>query len=318
MRSRQEVAAAEAEREAAALASLDDKLRLVADLVAAVVGGYSTGLFLYGGGGVGKSFSVLKQLALLKADYRVFNSRMTAKGLYLVLENYPDAVHVLEDMERLTNDRDAQGVLRSALWSQGDQERTVTWVTAEGEQRFGFRGGVIMLSNRPLANLPELQALATRISVFKLEVSDVEMAAQMRRIARNGWSRYQHRLDAEQARAVAEYLIHECRAAHCPLDLRLLDHAASYYLLWESGHSACHWHDLVSSRVRQAACPFKHAVSNLSAAERQDRERDLVRNILGQTEDAEERLRLWTGQTGKGKSTFYTRKRQVEAGEFDG
>jgi hypothetical protein len=317
MRFRKDAAADEAEREAAALASLDNKLKLVADRITAVVSGKSTGLYLCGAGGLGKSYTVVRQLQKLEADYRIFNSRMSGKGLFRALEKYPNSVHVLEDMERLTNDRDGQGVLRSALWSQADQERVVTWTTSEGEQRFSFHGGVIMLSNRPLADLPELRALATRISVFKLEVSDAEMVGQMRRLARNGWTRYQHRLDAEQCQEVAEFVIRECRQAQCPLDLRLFDNSCMDYLLWESNEASCHWHDLVASRVRQAAAHFRHEVSLLSAEERQAKERDLVKAIMAQTEDLEERLQLWTGQTGKRKSTFYTRKRQVESGEFD-
>jgi hypothetical protein len=114
-------------------------------------------------------------LKSLSADYRLFNSRMTAKGLFKALEKAPDAVHVLEDMERLTRDRDAQGVLRSALWAQPGHDRAVTWTTATGgEERFVFRGGVIMIANAPLADLPELRALATRIALVKLDVSDAE------------------------------------------------------------------------------------------------------------------------------------------------
>lgn len=66
-------------------------------------------------------------------------------------------------MERLTKDPDAQGVLRSALWSQPGHDRVVTWTPATGGPlRFIFRGGLILISNRPPADLPEVRALATR------------------------------------------------------------------------------------------------------------------------------------------------------------
>src|SRR6516225_5140582 len=168
------------EAESEALISLDRKLRLVDDRVAAVVRGYQTGLYLCGARGLGKSYSVHRQLQLLDCDYRTFNSRMTALGLFRALEMAADAIHVLEDMERIVNDRDAQGVLRSALWSQADRERVVTWTTSAGEQRVTFRGGLIMLANRPLGDLPKLRALASRIAVHKLEITDAEMAAHMR------------------------------------------------------------------------------------------------------------------------------------------
>jgi hypothetical protein len=281
-----------------AQASLDRKLQMVNDRVTAVVRGYATGLYLCGAGGLGKSYSVYRQLQHLECDFRTFNARMTGKGLFRALQNAPDSVHVLEDMERVTADRDAQGVLRSALWSQADRERVVTWTTSEGEQRFEFRGGIIMLANTPLSDLPELRALATRIPVYKLDISDAEMVAQLRRIASRGWSRYQHSLDAEKCGEVCEYIIKECRKANCPLDLRLLDNSCLDYLQWESNNSHCHWQDLVANRIRQAAAHFRHEVAGESCEERQARERDLVREILRLTDDAEERVRLWTEKTG--------------------
>jgi len=64
-------------------------------------------------------------------------------------------------------DKDAQGVLRSALWSQrgedGKLKRVVTWGTARGIESIVFSGGIIMLSNRPLTDMPELRAIRTRI-----------------------------------------------------------------------------------------------------------------------------------------------------------
>ena len=43
------------------LASLERKLQLIRDLITAVVKGFKTGLFLYGSGGMGKSFTVLRR-----------------------------------------------------------------------------------------------------------------------------------------------------------------------------------------------------------------------------------------------------------------
>src|SRR5262245_3511796 len=116
------------------LARFEQKLQLVRDWTGGVVAGYNTGFYLYGDGGVGKSRTVLNELTRLKANFKLFNSRMTGRGLFNSLEKFPDAVHVLEDMEQITRDKGALGVLRSALWSQrrgdgGSQERLVTWTT---------------------------------------------------------------------------------------------------------------------------------------------------------------------------------------------
>src|SRR5207237_9727708 len=109
-----------------ALASHEKKMQLLCDLVTAVVKGFKNGLFLYGSGGTGKSFTVLGRLQSLQAGYQLHNSRMTAKGLFCTLKHAPDAVHVLEEMERITKDADAQGVLRSALWAQPGHARVIT------------------------------------------------------------------------------------------------------------------------------------------------------------------------------------------------
>jgi hypothetical protein len=309
--------AAEGRNDQEALASLDKKLLLVDDCVTAVVGHYETGLYLYGSGGLGKSYTVMKKLEELGASVKVFNSRMTPKGLFLALEKAPDAVHVLEDMERLTDDRDAQGVLRSALWSQPDKPRQVTWTTATGgEHRFEFRGGIIMLANRPLHDLPELRALATRISVHKLEISEAEMTAQLRRIAGEGFGRGKHQLDAEKSLQVAEFVIAECKAAGCPLDIRLFDHSCLDFLQWDANNSACNWKDRVTNRINQTVLHFRHAVVTMSKEERMDSERETVHRICAQTQDGEEQVKLWKERTGKSRATFHRRKQELGHPDF--
>jgi hypothetical protein len=298
------------------LAALDAKLALVSDRVRAVVGGYQTGLYLCGAAGLGKSYSVLTLLESQEANYRVFNSRMTAKGLFRALEKAPDAVHVLEDMERVTSDRDAQGVLRSALWAQPGKDRVVTWVTSEAEARFAFSGGIIMLANRPLTDMPELRALATRIAVHKLEITDEEMAANIRRIAGNGFARGKHNLTSEQSIEICDYVVSECRIAHCPLDLRLLDNACLDYLQWETNQTNCHWRDLVANRIRQSVLHFRHEIERMSREDRLELERKIVRQICDETEDTEKRVKKWQKETGKSQATFYRRKAELESGEF--
>jgi hypothetical protein len=308
------------EGDKAALASLEKKHQVVCDHVTAVARGYKSGLYLYGSGGVGKSFTVLRHLEKLDAAHQLYNSRMTAKGLFLALARAPDAVHVLEDMERLTKDADAQGLLRGALWAQPGHDRVVTWTTAtDGAQRITFRGGLILISNRPLANLPELRALATRIEVHKLEVTDAELAALMRHLAARGY-RPQDKVvvGPEECLRVTEHLLKECRAAGCPLDLRLQQKAFQTYLQFAADCSVSHWEDLVAASVREATYHFRHEPNTTSPEIRKTLRRRAVRAILLKTADAKEQERLYTEQTGASRADFYRRKREVDSGEFDG
>jgi hypothetical protein len=303
----------------AALANLARKQLLLRDRVTAVATGMQTGLYVYGAGGVGKSHTVLSHLDELGVTYKLFNSRMTAKGLYIALSRAPDAVHVLEDMERLTNDRDAQGVLRSALWAQPGRDRVITWTTGTGgEERFIFRGGVILIANRPLAALPELRAVATRIAVLRLELTDAEAVALMRHLAAGGYGIGEKlALEPAECLKVTEYLIRECRAAGCPLDLRLQANSYRDYLLWEQDQTRCGWEDLVASRVREAAHHFRQEPTALSREERQAQRRQIAKEVVAQTPDASEQERLYRERTGKSRADFYRRKREAESGEFD-
>lgn len=295
------------------------KYHLLRDLATAVAKGFKSGLYLYGAGGVGKSYTVLRHLDELKAPFHLFNGRMTGKGLFLALGAAPDTVHVLEDMERLTKDPDAQGVLRSALWAQPGHDRLVTWTTAtDGARRFVFRGGLILISNRPLDNLPELRALATRIEVHRLDVTEAEQAAQMRRLARQGYSQNgKVVLEPDECHQVTEHLLRECRAAGCPLDLRLQQKSYQTYRQWRSDHSHCHWQDLVAASVREATYHFRHETNPLPREARLARRRNVLRAIFRQEEDTKEQQRLYEEQTGASRADFYRRKYEIESGDFD-
>lgn len=308
------------DRDEEALASLEKKLRLVRDHVTAVGRGYQTGCYLYGNGGVGKSYTVITHLESLGVPYQLFNSRMTAKGLFVTLEKAPDAIHVLEDMERLTKDPDAQGVLRSALWAQPGHERLVTWTTAaDGSQRFPFRGGLILISNRPLADLPELRALATRIEVHRMEATDAELAALMRKVAGQGF-----RLDdkvglgPEECLKVTAFLLKECRAAGCPLDLRLQQKAFRSYLQFAADYSFSHWEDLVAASVREVTCHFRHEQDTTSPEARKAQRRKVVREIIANEADVSEQLKLYMERTKQSRADFFRRKQEVLSGEFEG
>jgi hypothetical protein len=99
------------------LETLESKLQIVRDRTRSVARGYGNGLYLWGEGGISKSYSVLSELECLKADYVLNNSRLTGRGLFDLLQDFPDQVQVLEEAEPIFDDRNACGVIRSALWA---------------------------------------------------------------------------------------------------------------------------------------------------------------------------------------------------------
>jgi hypothetical protein len=303
-----------------ALASYERKLHLVRDFVTGVAKGFKTGLFLFGPGGVGKSHTVLRHLEQLGVGYQLWNSRMTAKSLFLTLKEAPDAVHVLEEMERITKDPDAQGVLRSALWAQPRHDRVVTWNTAkDGQQRFVFRGGLILIGNRPLADLPELRALATRIEVHRLDVTDAELTAVMRDLASRGYRQKDKMvIGPEDCLAITDHLLGECRAAGCVPDLRLQQKSFQSYLQWDSDFSTSDWQDLVSASVREATHHFRHEQNTMAPEDKKKARRNILRAIMSEVgDDAKEQEKKYMAETKKSRADFFRRKREIETGDFD-
>jgi hypothetical protein len=300
------------------LEALQKKFALVRDRTASVAMGYATGFFLHGEGGVGKSHEVLGELKRLKAHFTVFNSRMTGRGLYNALEKFPDAIPVLEDMEQIMRDRGAQGVLRSALWGQrrdgdtGPVERLVTWSTSLMLHSFIFTGGIVMTSNRPLHDLPELNAVKTRVAVMHLQASDPELRALMRSVALRGYEHEGKQLAAAKCCEIAEFIIEQSLALHRSLDMRLLTNSFQDYLLWEDAESACHWRDLVATRLRERPTAFREAVAVGGRPARKQQELAVVRELLAATDDCQERLRMWQQRTGKSQAALYRRMRELE------
>lgn len=301
------------------LVTLGNKILLVEDTVTGVAKGYKHGLYLYGDGGVGKSFTVLGRLKGLDVTYQLHNSRCTARGLFHALKANPDIVHVFEDMERLVKDPDAQGVLRSAMWAQPGHERMVTWTTAkDGKEQFPFRGGIILIANRPLADLPELRALATRIEVLMFSVTEAELTAQMRHLASQGY-RHQDKLviDPETCLEITEHLLKECQSEGCRLDLRLQQKAFQTYLQWEADFTQTHWKDLVTASVKEATQHFRHESNPLPKEARHAQRRNVLRRIRKETSNVKVQQDRYCEETKASRADFFRRKHEVESGDFD-
>jgi hypothetical protein len=303
------------------LLEYEKKTQLVRDRVVGVIRGRMTGIYLWGPGGTGKSFTILSTLREYQANYRLHNSRMDGRGLFTALERDPDAVHVLEDCEQMMRNRNVRGLLRSALWGQrdggGPMERFVTWPVGGGKRELccHFEGGLIIVANLPPADLPEMDAVTTRIPVIHLAASDGEVRATMRNLARQGFEDFQgHRLTPGECLEVAEHVIDQCQGLDRTLDLRLLVNSYDDFLQWSEGEAGLHWRDLVATRVRQRPAGIRSPVevaatggTREAVAARQQADRDIARQIAQATKDPKERLERWVRETGSSRATFYRR-----------
>ena len=294
------------------LQSYESKLTLIRDYTRGVVLRFATGFFLCGNGGISKSHTVLSELEKLGADHKLFNSRMSGRGLFQALAEYPSTTHILEDMERVVTDKDAQGVLRSALWSQrgedGKLKRVITWGTARGIESTIFTGGIIMLSNRPLTDMPELRAIRTRISHLHLQATDQEISALMRQIACKGFQHGEQTMTPDECQMVCEYLIAESQTKLAHLDLRLLDNAFRDYLLWKAGHSHSHWMVLVATRLDSR----RDDAPSFPKDRQQDDDLRTLEAVLNQFPSVLTAQLEWCRIRGKSRASFFRYKRALE------
>jgi hypothetical protein len=285
----------------ASLASVEEKRQLIRDRVWGVAKGFATGLYLWGEGGISKSFTVEEALRASGTPYKASNSRVTAKGLFELLRDYPDVVHLIEDAETLFADKNAFGVLRSALWGQPGKERVVTWQTARVREEFVFAGGLILVANCPLEDVPQLRALRTRITCLEFRPTTAEVEALMRHVAGRRHGQGPYRLSPEECLEVAEEVITRSRRLRRPLDLRLLVNALQDRLQWEAGLAETPWLDLLESRLKERVVSPEGRPE--TPAQRKARERALVLLIGGLP--PKERLARWKAETGKSQAALY-------------
>jgi hypothetical protein len=300
------------------LDELEKKFQIVRDYTQSVAQGRTTDFYLFGAGGCGKSYTVTRQLKELDVPYKAYNSRMTGRGLFNALERFADAIHLLEDMEGLFRDGGARGVLRSALWGDGPTraagpiERQVTWTTFRMEHSFVFTGGLIMIGNRPFGDLPELEAVKTRIAYMQLTISDNEIMALMRHIASEGYGNAEERMDAPECLDVCEHVIGQCRGLNRMLDMRMLVNSFEDYLQWRDCRSGCHWRDLVSARVKERPTMISETHNATARSAQQQHELAVARRLLGM-ENRQERFSIWQEEVGKSEQSMYRRLNQVNA-----
>jgi hypothetical protein len=295
------------ENDAELLASLEQKLTLLRDRTRGVAERYTNGLFLWGEGGTSKSYTVEETLKSMGKAFKLSNSRITGKGLFVLLRENADAIHLLEDVETLFGDKTAFGVLRSALWGQsgadGRQERTVIWQTAIAREEFVFSGGIILISNCPLDNVPELRALKTRIPTVQYQPTNEEVAALMRKISSKGHRLGQQVLSPAECLEVAHEITTRFQRIQRNLDLRLLVNTFNDVLQWKNGSAQMHWQELLDSRLKERVLSAEEV--RLSRSQRKTEELDIVREIAGLP--CNDRLAAWIQRTGKSQAAMYRR-----------
>lgn len=187
--------------------TIDQKFKMMEQLIKMTVRGSSKGMLITGRGGIGKTYTVLdvlnrmgktdwlkaraeagitditsddeddvieekvKHLADLgeKGDYVIFKGYASAPALYRLLYEHKHRIIIFDDCDSILKNEDAVNVMKGALDTY--EERWVSWNTnatvSDLPPCFKFEGQVIIISNSEMEKVNE----AVRTRCFKVDVS---------------------------------------------------------------------------------------------------------------------------------------------------
>lgn len=299
---------------------LKQKLVLIKDRVRGVLHGHANGVYLYGRPGTSKTHTVQTMLQELNVPHVPHNGHITPGGLFALLRDNPESIIVLDDVSCIFKEPLTLQYLLAALGTPPDGSRTrlVCQGTARGHQVARFSGGIIVITNLPLADHRSevLAALKDRVHTVAYEPSDEEMAAFILEIA----SGSPRGVLKDNALMVAQFLLQECKTAGVRSSMRLfLDRALTDFQQWAAGRSQCHWQDLIRSSVQEEVTSPQHPLQDVSRKERLESERRLVLSICQEFPKAADRLKVWKEKTGGSKSPFYRHFQELKKqGLLDG
>jgi hypothetical protein len=311
--------------------SLNRRLSLVRDLVRGVSRGYYPGLYLYGPPGTGKTYTALKTLAAGNRPVKYHKGHITAIGLVELLDEYADAVVVLDDVAEVFSSPVGLQVFLAALGrSPEDAEqagrpnaRIITYKRKGVEQRIVFAGGLVAISNLELHDGGLLGAIKSRSDCVKYDPTDQELAALMLDIAANGYELKRSgagpgatrvKLSAEECREVSLFLIEQALKLGCRLDLRVLvDKSFPKRLQYANADSDNSWKDLVLLSLEERLTEPRHPPAVPARLPRQ--EPAVVRELLASGLSHSDQLARWHERTGRSPRAFYRwQARLTEAG----
>jgi hypothetical protein len=296
------------------LQELHDQLVLIKDRVRGVVHGHANGMYLHGRPGTSKTHSVRTTLEQLNVPSVSHSGHLTPVGLFGLLRENPQSILVLDDVSSILSQPVALQILLASLGSppDGSRTRTVRYKSAKGDEVVRFLGGIIVITNLPLADHDNavLGALRDRVHVIGYEPTDEQIEAFIYELAESS----PRGIPADEALTVARYLVSECRNCGVRPSVRLfMDKALPDYRQWAEQKSQSHWQDLVRSSLQEEAVARVHPLQDVSRSERTESERRLIVSLYEEMKDAKEMVQEWKERTGKGKSAFYRRLNELKA-----
>lgn len=299
-----------------ALAELNERLALVRDRVRGVAKQGQAGFYLYGRPGTSKTYTVRTTLDDLNVPYQYQNGHITPIGLFETFEDHPDGIIVLDDVSEIFKQPTAKGILLAALGNQPNGVREIRYKRKGVTAKVRFRGGVIAISNLELHGDELIAAIKSRVQTLNYNPTDDQISALMRQIAANGHKSDGHTMSPKESKQVCEFLLERCKKLELHPDVRMMvDKAFKDFVLWKSGESETHWHDLIISALEDQLVTLTHPVELYVPTKQEEEAAELntLEEIMKTIAAHEERLDAFVTATGRSKRTYQRRMKQLKA-----
>lgn len=294
--------------------SVESRRGIIMKGVESVCKGFTTALFVYGPGGLGKSHVLREMLDLMDSKaWRHHTAHSTPKALFLSLLNDPTAIHLYEDCEKVLKTDLSASILRAACGSPNQADRLITYETNTESLKFNFRGGIIFATNENLSRVNgPMQAVASRFRPIKWDLTLEERIAMIMTIAKQPQSRNGVQLSALECTKVAHELIDMTTdsSSHVDLDIRLFsEHALPAYAQAKLD-SSMSWKDLLNAKLTGVAVTKAD-----TQFERSRRLQELALKIDAEGGTGKEKIAKWKQLTELGQAIYYRHLREAKTGK---
>ncbi len=287
--------------------ALEEKQSLLAHHVRMVARGLTNGLFVSGGGGVGKSKVIAETLAAEGVLPVLINSHITPLSLYAALHDHrQDKVLWLDDADSMYTNMPILGLLRSALWGTAEG-RVVTYSSTQLAGlpgSFEFQSRLIFTANSVPKRNEAFKAVLSRVDVFELVATNDELLEQMDVLARDGFGS----LDAAACKAVVDFIRHA--GGNRQLSMRLYE--SSLRKVEYAVTTGTDWRDLVRSQLDQLGSKDREGVPKPLDSKGHDL-RCMALAVEKFPASARQQEEFWCESTGKSRATFFRIKKQFES-----
>lgn len=285
------------------LTALEEKQRLLAHMVRLVARKVSNGLFVYGTGGLGKSKVIAETLTSEGVCPVLINSHITPLSLYATLFQHREGkVLWLEDCDSIYPNLQILGLLRSALWGQGERVVTYTSTQLEGlPSQFAFDSRLIFCANTIPKRNEAFKAVLTRIDVHELAATNEEILEQIRVLAASGYGG----LSPETCLKVVGFI--ERSGGTRQLSMRMYE--PSLRKVQYALDAGIDWRELVRNQLDQLGSkenlprPLDSKAHDLSC---------MALAVERYSHSAKAQEDFWCEATGKSRATFFRVKKAFE------